>query len=213
MEIDNLILEKLNWRYAAKMFDESKKVNNQTLDTILKSANLTATSFGLQAYKILVSDKVEIKEKLYKATFRQNQIQTCSHNIILCIKTNVDANYIDKYINLMAEKRNEPIEKFLSFRNNCIHFLAAMSPETKLKWLKHQVYIVLGNILNTCALLNVDSCPIEGFNNIEVDDILGLRKMDLQSVVMCPIGYRAENDFLSKIKKVRFPMSETIINI
>ena len=213
MDIHKLVLEKLNWRYAAKEFDTNKKVDEETLDTLLHAINLTPTSLGLQGFKVLVSDKESVKNTIREATFNQKQVQTCSHNIIFCIKTDIDSAHIDNYIAVMAKERNVEISDLQGYKQMCIGFLNTMDDAKKLVWLKHQVYIVLGNFINTCALLGVDCCPLEGFNPLEVDRLLNLEEKNLHSVVMCPIGYRSENDTLGGMKKVRFPKSETIINI
>ena len=209
----NLILEKLNWRYAVKEFDISKKVDEKTLNTLLSAVNLTPTSLGLQGFKVLVSDKESVKESLREATFNQKQIQTCSHNIIFCTRTDVDSEHIDNYMEIMAKERNMPKSELQGYKNMCVNFLNTMDEAKKYAWLKHQTYIVLGNFINTCALLGIDCCPLEGFNPIKVDEILNLEEKNLRSSVMCPIGYRAEADVLATLPKVRFPKSETIINI
>lgn len=213
MNIDKFILEKLNWRYATKLFNPRKKVAPHALNTLLESAILSPTSLGLQAYKILVSDKDAIKKKLYNPTFHQPQIQTCSHNIILCAKTNVNSDYVDSYITHMANERGIETKELYAFREMCMRYLTSMPPEKKDEWIKYQVYIVLGNIINTCALLGIDCCPIEGFNHKAVDDTLNLEALNLSSVVMCPIGFRDENDLSQKRKKVRFNQQETIIKM
>ena len=62
----------------------------------------------------------------------------------------------------------------------------------------------MGTALIAAAQEQVDSTPMEGFDPAKVDDILNLREKGLRSVVMLPLGYRAdEGDWLVDLKKVR----------
>jgi nitroreductase len=40
-----------------------------------------------------------------------------------------------------------------------------------------QCYIAMGFLLETAALLQIDACPMEGFNPAKFDEILGLEKL------------------------------------
>ena len=54
------------------------------------------------------------------------------------------------------------------------------------------------------ALLEVDSTPMEGFNNAKYDEILGLAEKGLKTVTILPLGYRDDaGDWLVNLKKVR----------
>ena len=57
------LLQNLNWRYATKKMDPSKKVEQDKLERILEAVRLTPTSSGLQPYQVLVITNQEIKEK------------------------------------------------------------------------------------------------------------------------------------------------------
>lgn len=53
---------------------------------------------------------------------------------------------------------------------------------------------------------------MEGFDNDQYDEILGLNEKGLKSVAIMPLGYRDETgDRLANLKKVRLPKSEFII--
>ena len=52
----------------------------------------------------------------------------------------------------------------------------------------------------------VDSTPMEGFDNKALDEILNLGDKGLKSVAIMPLGYReADQDWLANLKKVRKP--------
>jgi hypothetical protein len=45
------------------------------------------------------------------------------------------------------------------------------------------------------------------------DNLLGLKEQGLKTVLVMPVGYRAEDDMFSEFKKVRRDMHEGIIEI
>lgn len=204
------LLNALNWRYATKKFDTSQKVDEDTLQILLKSANLTATSLGLQGYKILLIKDDTWKKELKSATFNQENIQTCSHLLVLCLRKDVDKTYIQQHVRYMEKVRDLEEGKLQKYEDMCHGFVDSMDEERKTHWLAHQVYIVLGNLMTSCALLQIDACPMEGFNAKLVDEILDLEAQNLQSVVMLPLGFRAEDDSFALAKKVRRPLNEMV---
>lgn len=62
----NKIIEDLNWRYATKAFDPTKDIVEKDLETILEAFRLSASSFGLQPWKLFV---VKNKEKKTSITW------------------------------------------------------------------------------------------------------------------------------------------------
>jgi nitroreductase len=88
-----------------------------------------------------------------------------------------------------------------------------MDPAARQTWATRQVYIALGNFLNSAALLGIDACPMEGIEKDKYDEILGLNKQGLSAVVVATAGYRAASDAYASLKKVRFPKQEVIVEI
>lgn len=203
----------LQWRYATKKFDATKKIDEEVLNHLLEMANLTATSFGLQGYKMVVVASNELKQKLKPATFNQANIQTCSHLLVLCLRTDVDETYIEEFIQYAEKTQGLQAGTLDSYQKACNGFIGAMNQQDKVQWLAKQTYIVLGNLLTACALAKVDSCALEGFIPAQVDEVLGLEKENLKSVLLLPIGYRAEDDTFAEMKKVRKPLEEMIIKL
>jgi len=54
---------------------------------------------------------------------------------------------------------------------------------------------------------------MEGFIPHEYDKLLDLKNQDLTSVLVLPVGFRAEDDVFSSFKKVRKELNESIIEI
>lgn len=206
-------IEQLEWRYATKKFDKQKKLSNDQIDTLKKGFNLTATSYGLQPLKLLVISNEELKNNLVAHSYNQQQVVDCSHLLVLCIKTVIDGDYVDEKFDLEKEVRDvseETVGGFRTFLKDTIHKQPKEQIENSCI---NQAYIALGNLMTLCAFEKIDSCPMEGFIANEFDKILDLKKQNLKSVLLLPVGFRANDDFMSSLKKVRIPVEESVIEI
>jgi len=207
------IIEKLQWRYACKKFDPSKKLSSEKLAILKESFNLTATSYGLQPLKMVVVEDKNIKKKLVPLSMDQRQVEDASHVLILCIEREIKEKYIKNHFERVEAIRNtsrtilEPFETFL------VDSFSEKTPEEIDLWMTKQAYLALGNLLTVCALENIDACPMEGFEPDKYDQLLELNEMGLKSVLVLPVGYRAEDDFFSTLKKVRRGVEEIIIEM
>ncbi len=206
-------IEKLQWRYATKKFDQSKKLTESQIDILKNTFNLTATSYGLQPLKLLILSNQEIKNSLLEHSFNQSQVTDCSHLLIICIKTNIDGDYVDNKFDLEKKERGTPEEVIKDFRAFLKGTITTKSKEEIETSAINQAYISLGNLMTVCAFEKIDSCPMEGFNSQKFDEVLELEKQQLKSVLLLPVGFRAEDDFMSTLKKVRIPVEESVIEI
>ena len=206
-------IKHLEWRYATKKFDPAKRLSESQVDILKNVFNLTATSYGLQPLKMLVVSNDDIKKQLFEHSFNQAQVADCSHLLVLCIKTNVDGEYVDDKFDLEIEIRGteeETLSGFRKFLKDNIDNKSADDIETANR---NQAYIALGNLMTVCAFERIDSCPMEGFNPQKFDEILYLKEQNLKSVLLLPVGFRAKDDFMSQLKKVRIPVEESVIEI
>ncbi len=207
------ILNSLEWRYATKKFDPSKKLSNQQIETLKKAFNLTATSFGLQPLKLIVIQNKELQEKFVEASYYQRQVADASHLLVLCIENNTTTNDIKAYFDLEIKTRGTSEEVVSTFRDQLIGMYKNKSNEEIQLSAKHQAYITLGNLMTVCAVEKIDACPMEGFVPDKVDELLNLSELNLKSVLLLPVGFRAEDDVMNGLKKVRKPLSETVLEI
>lgn len=67
--------------------------------------------------------------------------------------------------------------------------------------------------MTVAAMLEVDTCPLEGIQRAQYDSLLNLTSTGYQTVVACAAGYRSIDDKYQTAKKVRFSASELIVNI
>ena len=207
------ILDSLKWRYACKKFDEKKIISDEKISIIKEAFNLTATSFGLQPLKMIVIKNKKLQAELMTYSYNQQQIATASHLLVLCIDKDTSPQDIDASFDREKEIRGTSEEVIASFRKFLKDTYATKSLEEKQQSAIYQTYIALGNLMTVCALKKIDSCPMEGFIPEKYNEILDLESRNLKSVLLLPIGYRAEDDFMSKLKKVRKPLKDMVIEI
>ena len=204
------VIQGLNWRYAVKEFDPSKKIPKEDLDTLLESLRLTASSFGLQLWEFVLVKNKDIRNQLLEKSWNQKQVVDASDMLVLCIKAEATEDHVNEYISHMVTARGTAVESFAGFKKTVMGFIGKKSPEQVEIWMRNQVYIALGNLLTTAALLGIDTCPMEGFVKSAYDKILSLDELGLKSVVACPLGYRLDSDKYASQAKVRFPLDKIV---
>ena len=191
------VIDNYNWRYATKKFDPSKKVPNSNIESIKESITLAPTSYGLQLFKVFVVENQEIKEKLRKASFNQSQISDASHTFIFCNYTKVLESDIDMYIKNKSIIQNKPLSDIKGYGD----------------FLKKTLLKKNDDEISIWATIQVDSCPIEGFESSKYNQILKLKGSNLNSTVVAAVGYRSSEDlsqFEKKIRKSSDELFETI---
>lgn len=197
-------LEALSRRYSVKKFNH-QIIPQETLHNILESGKLSASSLGLQPYKIVIVESEEMKHKLIPAFYNPSQISTCSHLIVIISKKFIEENYIRGYFNHISEVRDTPMEKLDPFRNSINQHINQKTHDEIFNWAEKQSYIVLANLMYAAAIENIDSCPMEGFRQDLIEDILNVNPETEKVTVTLALGYRSEEDHFQHMKKVRKP--------
>ena len=207
------IIDSLKWRYAVKKFDTNKDLSEIQIETLKEAFNLTATSYGLQPLKLVIIKNKKIQEKLLPFSWNQQQILQASHLLVICIKDNYTTKEVENYFNLVQKIRNTPDAVINPFKKFLTAEIAKKTQEELYVSNKNQAYIALGNLLTVCASQEIDSCPMEGFTPDKYDEILDLTKDNLKSVLVLPVGFRASDDYMKDLTKVRKNISDSIIEI
>ena len=206
------LIEDLQWRHAVKAYDSTKKVSEEDLNKILEAARLAPTSSGLQPFRVIVVENQELKEQMVKGALNPEVMRDCSHVLVFAAWDNYSEEKIDKVYDYHTDVRELPRGRFNSYTDQLKVIYGAQAAEENFAHTARQTYIALGLAMAQAAELKIDSTPAEGFSNEVVDEILGLKELGLKSVTLLYLGYRdSENDWLSKMKKVRIPMDEFII--
>ncbi len=207
------ILTALNWRYATKQFDATKKLNDAQLALLKESFNLTATSYGLQPLKMIVVSSQGLKNKLVPISMDQKQVQDASHVLVFCVESKLSKEFIEAYFSNVKRLRNTPDTILDPFKNYLISEFETKDADQIKTWMIKQAYLAMGNLLTVCAMAGIDACPMEGFDPKAYNELLGLDALDLESVLVMPVGFRAEEDMFASFKKVRRGSEQVIIEL
>ncbi len=198
------------WRAAIKSFDKEKKVEESLVNSIIEAGRMSATAYGLQPFRLIEVKDATLRAQIKDAAYDQAQTVEASHLFALTASTNVDATYVRKYIENIAETRGVSIDSLKGYEDMMLG-MCSMSDSEKSAWVGKQAYIALGAMLETAALLEVDAGPMEGFDKTKVDEILNLKEMHLSSIAFLCLGYRSDEDLYSKMKKVRLAINDFLI--
>lgn len=206
------LIENLNWRYASKAYNPTKKVSEESINKIVEAARLAPTSSGLQPFKVIVIKNQEIKEQLVKGALNPECMRDCSHVIVFAAWDRYTADRIDKVYDFTTDERDLPKGRFASYTDKLKEIYLNESADKNHAHAARQTYIALGLALAQAAELKIDSTPVEGFNNELIDKVLGLDQQGLKSVSLMYVGYSdEEKDWLKNMKKVRVPKEEFVI--
>ena len=198
------LIQTLQWRYATKKMNPTKVVPQDTLERILEAVRLTATSSGLQPYEVIVVTNQEVREKIKPVAWNQGQITDSSHLLVFAAWDNYTAERINMMFDLVNDVRGVRNEGWEAYRQQVLKSYVGRDAEVNYQHAARQAYIGVGTALIAAAEEKVDATPMEGFDPAAVDEILGLGARGLRSVVLVPLGYRAdEGDWLVNLKKVR----------
>lgn len=206
-------IEGLQWRYAVKKFDSTKELSKDKIEILKEAFNLSASSYGLQPVKLLVIKNKELQNKLVPHAWNQAQIADASHLLVFCVQKDFGINEVEEYFKRVQEIRNTSDEIINPFKSFLSKEVEKMTKENIYQWNKNQAYLALGNLLTVCGIEEIDSCPMEGFDPVNFDEILNLEEKNLTSVLVMPVGYRASDDYMKDLKKVRKKINEVVLEI
>lgn len=209
-----MLIDRLNWRYATKKMNPDKVVPEEKVERILEATRLAPTSSGLQQYEVIVVTDKAIREKIRAIGWDQAQITDASHLLVFAAWDNYTAERINGMFDLVNEERGFKNEGWEAYRQMLLGMYPPRDPEVNYQHAARQAYIGVGVALTAAAFEEVDATPMEGFDADKLDEILDLRARGLRSVVIVPLGYRAdEGDWLKGLKKVRRPMEQFVTRI
>jgi len=194
-------LKNLNWRFATKKFDSSKKVSSDDLQKILDAIRYSPSSRGLQSYHIYVISDRQVLSKLKPIANDQSQIDTCACLLIFCARVNRQdmEKRIDDYMQISGQINKLTPDKLATSKTAFRKTIDKKSDAELAIWSAKQCYLAMGFALAACTELQIDSCPMEGFDKDALDKTLDLPPY-LKSTLLLPIGYRSEEPSFSKLR-------------
>ena len=175
----NEILDAFKYRHACKAFDPSKKIPAEDFEFILETMRLSPSSFGLEPWKFLIIQEQADRKKFLPYTWGgQKQIPTSSHFVVCLAKKEYFMKHGSEYVtNFMKNIQKNP-EDVLATRSQFYKnfqesdFGLLNDDRAMFDWACKQCYIALGNMMTAAAMIAIDSCPIEGFQKKELEQVL-----------------------------------------
>jgi len=205
------LLAAQRWRYATKTFDPARRIPADQWQALEECLVFSPSSYGLQPWKFLVIDDPGLRQELRPHSWNQSQITDCSHLVVLLAQRTVTAADADRFVASIAAARGQELSALDTYRQMIqVDLIDGPRAAEIACWATNQLYIALGNLMTSAALLGIDTCPIEGFSPTEYDRILHLEASPYRSRVVCACGYRSADDKYAGLAKVRYPASELI---
>ena len=203
----NKFSDAMNFRHACKVFDESKKINDEEIHYILEAGVKSPSSFGMEGWKFLVITDEALKARLRPSCWNQVQITSCSH-LVVVLANIASLKPENGEVRKRFMRRDMPEEKLEFYLDlYAKHLSDTLSSDEKIyAWSARQTYIAAANMMSAAAYIGIDSCPIEGFVKNEVEEILKLDTKQHQVAMLLPLGYRLNE----QSKQIRLPFDSII---
>ncbi|MFP5519161.1 MAG: NAD(P)H-dependent oxidoreductase [Bdellovibrionia bacterium] len=207
----NQIISALNWRYATKKYDSTKKLKESDWQTLAEALRLAPSSYGLQPWKFLVVQNPELRAQLRPVSWGQSIIEDCSHLIVFTTREFMTKEHIAAHIEQTAKSRGVPAQELEGYKTFMEQKILNEKPaNTHLGWNQRQAYIAMGFLLETAALMKIDATPVEGIDPDAYDKILNLQGTGYKTVAVVTLGYRHAEDGYQQAPKSRFDLNQIL---
>jgi nitroreductase len=203
----------LNWRYATKQFDSTRKLSTEIIDALAEALRLSPSSFGLQPWKFFLVENPELRAQLRAQSWHQAQVTDASHLFVLAVKKAITPADAQEWIEQLSTIQNTPLESLAMLHKMILGFLGAMDEAQMLAWTTRQSYIALGQLMTSAAVLGIDACPLEGIIPAEYDKLLSLTDSDYTTVVACAVGHRHADDKYATSPKARKSEGQVLVRL
>jgi nitroreductase len=193
-------LETMRGRYACKLFDREKPLGEDAITFLLECGRLSPSSFGLEPWSFFVLKTKDSLQKLSAACFDQDPVS--SSPLAICILVEREASYQENapFLRQRAERFPLGYDEFLKDYMGYHRYL--ISEDRILHWSRAQAYIALANMMTGAYHSGIDSCAIEGFDELKVLEILDTDTTATKTVAIIGVfGFSKE----APRKKIREP--------
>ena len=206
------VIEALNWRYAVRKFSD-QKLSDEEVKRLVDATLLSPTSYGLQPYRLFVITDQELRRRLMASSFGQEKVLHCSHLVVFAAQTAFGDELVDLYIESVAETRKIEIQALSGLAEHMKEVFRNKNARQKKEWAHQQAYIALGTLLTSAALMKIDSCPMGAIDAAAYDEALNLKALNLETSMICALGFRDQKDKTAGMQKVRYDESEMVVTI
>ena len=195
-------LQAMEFRHACKTFDPARRIPDEDFQFLLEVAHLSPTSFGFELWRLVVVQDPALRERLKDVSWgAQGHLPTASHFVVLTVQRGESLSFDHGYLSwLLRDVKHLPAERVEGMRARFDSFVKEdfkLTPPQRLTdWAARQAYLAMGNMMTAAATIGIDSCPIEGFHQENVEAVLdghGSYDRASQAVVcMLAFGYRVQ---------------------
>lgn len=205
------LLKALRWRYATKTFERGHELPSPIMQGLIEAVRLAPSSVGLQPYKLIVIKDAGLRSELVAASWGQEKVAACSALFVFATLSLIDETTLDVHLDQLATERGIGREKLREVEiKSKAYVIAGMAPEMRTIWARWQTYLALGQLLAAAAMMEVDACPMEGFDRAAYDTTLGFASRNLSTTVLAAVGYRSNSDPFAAIPKFRKPIASLV---
>lgn len=202
-------------RYTTKAFDPDRRISSDDLAAIRTLLRNAASSVNSQPWHFVIAGsevgKGAIADTLKTAyAYNEGKVRNASQVVVFCARTELDQAHLDAILaQEEADGRFATPDARATQEKTRSHYVGLHRDTLgdAAAWMDRQVYLALGTLLLGAGALQIDACPLEGFDSAAVDAALGLEAKGLRSVVMVALGYRSDGDFNARLPKSRLPES------
>ena len=211
------ILAAASFRHACKAYDPARRISEDDFHTLLQSAVLAPSSFGLEPWRLLVIERPALRQRIAKEAWGAGDKATeCSHLVafiaaqeqLLSPASGLPQRIFSERQRVEGEALERRCQNYERFATH--DFALAGHPRAFYDWACKQSYIALANMLSTAAWLGIDSTPIEGFELESMNALLAsetpYNPEHYKLAVMACFGYRLNEPR----PKTRRPMDEAV---
>lgn len=206
------MIDALNWRYAVRIFSD-ERISEHRIHELLTATRLSATSYGLQPYRLIMVNNRETREKLLPHSYDQKKVVQCSHLVVFAAQKSIGDAMVDNYIRSVSTARGVPESSLQGLADHMKEVFAGMDSRQKREWAHQQAHIALGTLLTAAAAMKIDTCPMGGIEPAGYDRVLNLEALGLETSVICALGIRHPEDANADLKKVRYDASEMVLTL
>ena len=189
-------------RHACKIFDENRAISDSEWAQILEAGRLAPSSLGLEPWEFELIEDKNLREKLRGACWGQAQITSASKLLIIYAKISdlsPNSDYILCMVSRRMDKNSDAHKAYMGAINSVLEQVG-FAPNLVFGWAKAQCFLSAMNMMNAAAFLGIDSCPIEGYVERDVNQILGINPDVKRVALILLFGYRIKEQ-KPKIRK------------
>ncbi|MEC9033212.1 MAG: nitroreductase family protein [Thermoproteota archaeon] len=170
-------------RRAIKKFDNTYKMSDEQVQSLMKLTLLSPTSYNQQNWRFVTVTDQKVKEQIHVAA--RNQAQPLDGSLVILLCGNMNAWKDDP----MRYWKNHPLEKQEHVRD-AMHKKYSDSPQNRRDEAMRSCGFAAQTIMLAAKQMGLDSCPMVGFEYDEMAKIINLPS-DHIIVMMIVVGKAA----------------------